>query len=204
MKTFVALLPVIIALSLIYTPQFWVCLCIIIDFSTDWEIFLSSTYDSYHKFLVGRLPDREEIPLQEIHWSEASGEKVKELTRGFTYPVIIRGLLGESDAVKFWNDPEWWMKNYPNEEVLCSKRGIYLSDQVDNCTISTWYNQLYTDDPYYIVGATSIFDNNPELHTMVNSPHIDAIEPGPRMSTQMFMGLPGQGSDIHCAAGVNM
>jgi hypothetical protein len=54
------------------------------------------------------------------------------------------------------------------------------------------------------VGATSIFDNNPELHDMVNSEGIDAVEPGKRLATQMFFGLPNQGSDIHCAAGVNM
>ena len=204
MKTIVTLIPVIVALSLIYTPQFWVCLCIIIDFTTDWEIFRSNYYDSYHKFLVSSLPDRDEMPLQEIHWSEATKEKIKEVTRGYTFPVLIRGLLGDTEAVHLWNDPEWWMKHYPNEEVLCSKKGLFLSDQVDNCTITTWYNQLYTDDPYYIVGATSIFDNHPELHRMVNNPKIDAVEPGPRMSTQMFMGLPDHGSDIHCAAGVNM
>ena len=79
-----------------------------------------------------------------------------------------------------------------------------LAIQVENCTVRKFYEQLHTDNPYYIVGATTIFERNPELHDMVNSPNIDAIEPGKRISTQMFSGLPGQGSDIHCAAGVNM
>lgn len=39
---------------------------------------------------------------------------------------------------------------------------------MENCTVSKFYQQLHTDNPYYIVGATTIFERNPELHDMVS------------------------------------
>jgi len=197
-------LPVIIALSLVYFPSFWVSLCMLVDFYTSWELFTSDIYGQYHKFLISGLKERTELPITEITAEEATTENILRVSKGFTWPVVIRGLLGNTTAVKEWADPEWWIKNYPNEEVLCSQKGSYLSEQVDNCNIKIFFEQLKTDNPYYMVGATSIFDNNPELHHMVNNEAIDKIEPGHRISTQMFFGLPDHGSDIHCAAGVNI
>lgn len=204
MKSTYIVLPVVIALSLVYFPSFWVNLCLVIDFYTSWELFNSSIYNSYHAFVVSRLPDRPMLQMQEIHYSEVTNEKIHELTKNFTWPLVIRGFLGNTTAVKNWGNLEWWMERYPNEEVLCSQKGPYLAKQVDNCTFSRFFEQLKTEDPFYIVGATTIFENHPELHDMVNNDNIDQIEPGKRIATQMFMGLPGQGTDIHCAAGVNI
>ncbi|CAE7553260.1 unnamed protein product, partial [Symbiodinium microadriaticum] len=39
---------------------------------------------------------------------------------------------------------------------------------------------------------------------MVEDDRLKILEPGPRVSTQMFMGLPDMGSDIHCAIGINI
>jgi hypothetical protein len=204
MKANILAIPIIIGLSLVYFPAFWVNLCMLVDFITSWDLFNSRVYDSYHKYLISRLPERPDLPLQEINYDQVTNEKILELTRNFTWPLIIRGFLGNTSAVREWADPEWWVQRYPDEEVLCSRRGPYLAEQVDNCTISTFYNRMKSGDPLYIAGATSIFDNHPELHDMVNNEKIDQIEPGKRISTQMFYGLPGMGTDIHCAAGVNM
>lgn len=197
-------LSVLIAVSLVFFPSFWVNLFLVIDFLTSWELFNSRIYDAYHTFIVNRLPDRPILPLQEINYDQVTNEKIVELTRNFTWPLVIRGFLGNTTAVKEWGNPEWWMARYPNEEVLCAQKGKILSEQVDNCTISRFYQQLRTENPLYITGATSIFENHPELHDMVNNANIDMIEPGKRIATQMFMGLPDQGTDIHCAAGVNI
>lgn len=197
-------LPIILGLSLVFFPSFWVHIFMLVDYFTPWELLTSNLYTHYHQFIVSRLPDRPEIPMQEISYREATRENIVKLTNGYTWPLIIRGLLGNSTGVQKWGDTSFWMENYPNEEVLCSERGEYLSNQVENCTIAKWFAQLKTDNPYYIVGATDIFHKYPELHDHVNSDAIDEIEPGKRISTQAFLGLPGHGSDIHCAAGVNM
>lgn len=87
------------------------------------------------------------------------------------------------------------------------------------CTMANFFEDLEAGNPYYIsgtynaaatpadplfLGASKIFDKNKELHGMVDSPAVVAIEPGRRTATQMFMGVPTMGSDIHCATGINV
>jgi hypothetical protein len=175
-----------------------------VDFITSWEMFSSGIYNQYHQFIVNRLPDRPELPMQEINFDEVTNEKIITLTRNYTWPLIIRGYLGNTSAVREWADPDWWLQRFPDEELLCSQKGPHLPEQVDNCTFTTFATRLKSNNPVYISGATTIFEKHPELHDMVNNANIDQIEPGKRISTQMFFGIPGMGTDIHCAAGVNM
>ena len=83
--------------------------------------------------------------------------------------------------------------------------------------MANFFEDLEAGNPYYIsgtrvmrcgrliyIGASKIFDKNKELHGMVDSPAVVAIEPGRRTATQMFMGVPTMGSDIHCATGINV
>lgn len=99
-----------------------------------------------------------------------------------------------------WKDPEWWVKNYADEEVLCGT----LANVVEDCTIQSFFNEREAGNPFYISGASVIFDRHPELHEMIDNQEIRDIEPGVRTATQIFMGVPKMGSDIHCAIGVNM
>src|SRR4051812_48270956 len=111
------ILPILIALSFVYLPHFWVYLCMVIDYCTDWGLFKSAIYDKYHAFLISRLQDREELPLPEITADMVSKENIKIHTKEFTFPLVIRGFLGNTTAVKEWSDPEWWMERYPDDEV---------------------------------------------------------------------------------------
>lgn len=197
--TFVILIPVLIALSLVYTPNFWVFLAVLVDYHTPWVLFDSPLYEKYHQFLVNRLPEIDEKPLIEIHHTEATFENLNKLSKGFTFPVVIRGLLENSTALTAWNEHEFWQK-YANEEVLCGT----LFDLIDNCTVGKFFEELGRGKPFYISGASVIFDNHPELHDMIDNEQIRSLEPGNRKSTQVFMGVPDMGSDIHCAIGVNM
>ncbi len=199
-KKIVLLLPVLIAVILVYLPGLWVNLFMIIDFYTPWVLFDSKLYDQYHHFLVDNLPERPEIPLIEVQKSEASYENLSKLSKGFTFPIIIRGLLGNTTEMEKWADPEWWVQNYAEEEVLCGT----LANVVEDCTIRSFFSERAAGNPFYISGASIIFDKNPELHDMIDNAEIRAIEPGVRTATQIFMGVPKMGSDIHCAIGVNM
>lgn len=202
MVNFVVLvvLPLIVAASLVMLPGFWVNLLLFVDFYTPWVLFESPLYDKYHDFLVGRLPERPELPLQEITPAEASYENLLKLSKGFTEPIVIRGLLGNASSLDTWHKPEWWLEHYAQEEVLCGT----LSNVVEDCTVSSFFKELKEGKPFYISGASHIFDRNPELHDMVDNEQIRSIEPGRRKSTQMFMGTPKMGSDIHSALGVNV
>ena len=93
-----------------------------------------------------------------------------------------------------------WINNYGKEEVLCGT----LFHVREDCTVRDFFLDLDAGKPFYISGASDIFDRHPELHTMIDSKEIQALEPSNRTATQIFMGFPRMGSDIHSAMGVNI
>jgi hypothetical protein len=191
---------VILALSVVYVPSIWVNLLILVDFYSSWVLFESPFYNSYHQFLVNRLSEKSEIPLPEIPASEATYENVMKASHGFTFPVVIRGLMSNTSAVQHWGSHEWWIDHYGDEELLCGT----LANVVENCTVRSFFDAIKAGTPFYVSGASAIFERHPELHEMIDNAAIQAIEPAPRITSQVFMGLPKMGSDIHSAAGVNM
>lgn len=199
-RAVVLLLPVLVALSLVYLPGFWVNVAMLVDFYTPWVLFDSKLYDQYHHFLVDNLPEKPELPLIEITKDEANYDNMYKLSNGFTFPIVVRGMLNNSVEMKNWGSPEWWIQHYAEEEVLCGT----LANVVEDCTIRSFFSELEAGNPFYISGASIIFDKNPELHDMIDNEQIRSIEPGVRTATQIFMGVPKMGSDIHCAIGVNV
>jgi hypothetical protein len=75
---------------------------------------------------------------------------------------------------------------------------------VEGCTVKTFFESMKNGNPFYIAGASNIFERHPELHDMVDNEEIKKVEPGFRTATQIFLGLPDMGSDIHCAIGINI
>ena len=200
MKTLRALIPIFIALSLVFLPSFWVTLLVFIDYYTPWVLFDSKLYDMYHNFLVSGLSEKPEIPLPELTAAEATYDAVYKATNGFIFPVVIRQLLGNTTGVQNWHKHEWWIDNYGDEPLLCGT----LSEVVEDCTVRGFFESWKAGKPFYISGASEIFEKHPELHPMIDNDALRATEPGTRTATQIFMGLPGMGSDIHSAIGVNV
>lgn len=186
--------------TVIFIPSIWVNLAVLVDFYTPWVLFDSSLYKAYHHYLVDSLPVKDEIPMLEIPASEANMENIIRLTQGWTFPVIIRGLLGNTSAIQKWSDHTWWTDNYGSEELLCGS----FSNVIDNCTVASFFDAVAQGKPFYVTGASIIFQRHPELHEMIDNEHIKTIEPGLRTTTQVFMGVPGSGSDVHAAMGVNI
>ncbi len=203
MNIFIVLFPVLIALSLVYYPPFWVNLLMYVDFYTSWKIFDSPTYEKYHTFLTSRLPVKDEIPLPELTAEEATMEKVLEFSKDLTFPVVIRGLLGNSTGVQQWGNHDFWIDNYGDEELLCGLPGEPAVDPAQ-CNVKGFFQAWKEGRPFYISGASAIFERHKELHEMIDNDRIRAIEPGKRTATQVFIGFPGMGSDIHSAVGINM
>lgn len=200
MKTSRALVPLLVALSLVYWPSLWVTIFVFVDYYTPWVLFDSKLYDMYHNFLVSSLTEKPEIPLPELDASEATFDRVYKMSNGFTFPVVIRQLLGNTTGVQQWSNHDWWIKNYGDEELLCGT----LSQVVEDCTVKGFFESLEKGNPFYISGASVIFERHPELHDMIDNEALRATEPGTRTATQIFMGLPDMGSDIHAAIGINV
>jgi hypothetical protein len=194
------LLPVIVAVMAVYFPRVFVDICMLVDFYTPWILFESPTFEKYHNFLVSRLAERDELPLPEISPEEATPDALRKLSDGYTFPIVIRGMFKNATGIEAWKDSQWWIDNYAKEEVLCGT----LAEVVEDCTVGRFFSELEAGHPFYISGASIIFDKHEELHDMIDNQHIRDIEPGHRTATQIFMGVPGMGSDIHSAIGVNM
>ena len=194
------LLSILIPISLIYLPQFWIYIFMTIDFLTPWKLFDSPTFDRYHNFLVSRLSIQPELPIPELHANNFTKEDILKLSKGFTFPVIVREVLINSSGVREWPNPQWWLDNYKDENILCGT----LDHVRPSCTIGDFFEEIRNGKPFYISGASKIFTKNPDLAAMVEDERLKQLEPSERVSTQLFMGLPKTGSDIHSAIGVNM
>lgn len=192
--------PSAIILSLIHAPSACVYVAMFADFYTPWILFESPYYEAYHQYLIGNLDPVEEKPLIEITPEEATMENLLKISKDFTWPVVIKGLLGNTSDTRKWADPNWWEERYGHEEVLCGT----LAKVIEDCTVKTFFDKIREKEPFYIAGASVIFKNNPELHEMIDNEKIKSIEPGKRQATQIFMGVPDMGSDIHCAIAVNV
>lgn len=201
------LLTVFLPVSFVMFPNFWWHGIVLVDYFTEWSSFKSEFVNKYHKFLTDRLPDLEEQPAIEIHHSEATIERITELSNGFTVPIVIRGAVAGARALTEWTDVDFWTNSYANESVMCKFVGGYSDSNL--CTIKDAFG-LGEDSTQrqYISGESKMFKRRPELETMVNSPFLDALDAtgamGTKVFTQIFMGFAKDGSDIHAAIGCNI
>jgi hypothetical protein len=90
----------LLALSLAYMPSFWFHVIIVADYYTPWKAFNSPIVKAYHSFLISSLPERPELPAVELLLNETNRESIAKASHGFTVPVVIRGALKDSPALK--------------------------------------------------------------------------------------------------------
>lgn len=178
----------------------------LVDYYYDgWVLFDSPMAKSYHDFLLSRLPDRPEIPLPELDVKDLTRESLEKMSNGYTFPVVVRGVLKDSPALKQWADQNWWVKNYGNESVLCK----YVEQVADDgeppeCTVEKSFGKADGSGRLYISGESKLFGRRPELEQTLNNELINSVAPGDKVFTQIFMGFPHMGSDVHGAVGCNI
>jgi hypothetical protein len=195
-----ALGPLLFLFCMRFFPNVTIYAFMTADFLTPWSLFDSPMFEKYHQFLISTLDEKEEGKVPELFAHNFTVEEVIRLSKGYTFPVIIRGVLKDSPGVATWTDRKWWVDTYGNEQILCGT----FDNVRTSCTVNDFFDELANGKPFYISGASKIFTKNKALVDMIENDKILPIEPGTRMSTQIFMGLPDMGSDIHCAVGVNM
>lgn len=202
MKSYAWLIILFIALSPLFAPSFWIHVIILLDYFQVFNAFDSPLVESYHSFLLSRLPDRPEGTPPILFAENVTKEQVIAASRGYTFPIVIRGIMSDTPAMNTWNNLSWWIENYGNESVLCK----YFEELGDNpaCTVSDALSLDNAAKRLYISGESKLFVRRPELKAMVESDAVNAIQPGTPVFTQLFMGYPGMGSDVHMAAGCNL
>lgn len=194
------LVAIFIPFSMIYMPGVAIYYFVIADMVTPWVLFESPLFERYHQYVVKDLLEMNELPVPELHANNFTREDVIRITKGFTWPVVIRGVLENSTGVEKWDDADWWIKNYGNEEILC---GTFAAVR-DDCTIASFFEEVKNKNAFYVSGASKIFNKHADLRDMVEDPRLKNLETSDRKATQIFMGLKGMGSDIHSAIGLNM
>ena len=153
----------------------------LVDIFTPWVLFESPLYDSYHKFLVDGLPIRSELSIPELQANNFTKAEVLRVSKGYTFPVIIRSLLINTSSVAKWSDTNWWVENYGNEPILCGT----LDSVRPSCVVKDFFDAIEHNESFYISGASKLFANNPKLGDMIEDPRIKELEPGPHVATQM-------------------
>jgi hypothetical protein len=153
--------------------------------------------------------ERDPLPLPEISVEDFTREKLVELSKDFTFPVVIRGGLKNTPAVKLWSSIQWWVDNYGDEEVITKPVGrVYGGGNKFFASIKEWAEKAKEDGVnYYIAGASSIFKRRPELAEMIDSPLTRNCSPNvgeDPINLQLFMGTSGSGSPIHAGFGTNL
>lgn len=147
------LAPLAVALSLLYAPTVWVHALILLDYYYEpYVIFNSPLAKSYHDFLMDRLPNRPEIPLPELPLDLLSKESLYEYSKGYTFPVVIRGLLKDLPAINSWGNRSWWAEEYGGEEVLCKYVEQMGSEGPPACTIKLSLGDSNGNNRLYISG----------------------------------------------------
>eukprot|EP00457_Paulinella_chromatophora_P010521 gb/GEZN01010627.1/.p1 GENE.gb/GEZN01010627.1/~~gb/GEZN01010627.1/.p1 ORF type:complete len:380 (-),score=42.19 gb/GEZN01010627.1/:85-1119(-) len=194
-------------------PFFWVRVALIVDLFTPWNIHSSKLFEAYHHFITDRLPLRDPMPVPEIPASEFTREKVLELSKHFTFPLVIRdGIKGARGLEKF-ADREFWTTGYASEEVLCKSGSVPGGGKTTSneskafCTIQEFWDKADAGTPFYINGASSIMARRRELRSMVDSEITKMSTPTAKqdaLAYQLFMGRKGSGSGLHSAIGVNV
>jgi hypothetical protein len=207
-RKFLPLLVVVVAVSVVLCPNYVVYPFIVADALTSWTVEDSWLWDQYHKFLTATRPDRPALPLPEMDISEWSRERFMVMTKNWTFPIVIRGVLKESPALKNWANKTWWIENYGDEEVMCKPTDRTYNDKHKPFyPLKEWWRRTDSGEKIYISGTSSIFRRRPELGAMVHHPIFDEMAPvlGDKpFATQIFMGQQGTGSPIHNAVAVNV
>ena len=178
-------------------PFVTVHILMVLDFFTPFDIFSSSIVLRYHDIIVKNLPDVDERVPPILNAVDITKESFRDISKGYTVPVVIRGAMINSPATNTWDNVSWWADHYGEERVLCKRSN---SIEPIDCSI----NDALAGRSLYISGETTLFQNHPELRDMTSPSVLDNLMDGRRIFTQIFMGYGGMGSDVHAAMGCNL
>ena len=161
-----------------------------------------------------KLEQADPLPLPTIDASNA--EMFNFRSDNKTCPVVIKGLIKDTDAVKNWS-AEHFQEKYGDTKLLTLRKpantgGAYTSfnESLDFTHIplkDSIKDMLEGKEILYVNNVTQIFHDYPNLVDELNLDTLKTAEPkiSPKtwLKINMFMGGPGTGSSLHCAVGGN-
>ncbi len=171
-----------------------------------------------YKKNMANNPNQKNKPLPEIDYKDVNKDLFLKLTKNKTVPIVIRGLIKDTDAIKKWS-PHYFRNKYGDTKLLNIKKGNQLKEnaytsftqKIDASEVSirdSIDNMLdKNSQSYYINNVTEIFTKHPELVDDLNLNKLkkldDSINKDNWLKINMFMGGHNTGSSLHCAVGGN-
>lgn len=169
----------------------------------------------WSKHIISHSPFTKYMQLPVLTNDQINIQIFNEITKNKTYPVVIKGMLKNTNAVKKWNKNYFY--KYQNAKIFAltnpSKINAYTSFtqklNAESISLKDFLDVVNMDDkpPMYINNVTSIFMEYPELIKDLNINTIKKIGSNVTDSSwlkiNLFMGGKGTGSSLHCAGAGN-
>jgi hypothetical protein len=172
---------------------------------------------------LNQLPKVESRPIPEIKIGELSKEKIQEVSKNFTEPFIVRGLIKEFDCVKKW-DLDYFQNEYGDIEVPAFSDNKIVSYSRNSstelktckkgsnlCSIREICAGIKKGEPVYVNNISKLFtvskkaENELNLHKMseLMNNRFFSQKKEHRFMSQLFLGGKNTGTSLHCASNVN-
>ena len=190
---------------------------------TQTDYFLTNYMEKYRNRLLEKMPIVQSKPLPEISINDLSKEKVAEVSKNFSQPFIVRGLIKDFECVQKW-DLNYFEKEYGNIEVPAfsvednsvsySKNNSTSIKQCNNsnfCGIKTICKSIRNGEPLYINNISKLFTVSDQAREELNLDKMSKIKDDYFLSSskknefmsQLFLGGKNTGTSLHCASNVN-
>ena len=162
-------------------------------------------------------------PVNEIDINDLTKEKVAEVSKNFTEPFVVRGLIQNFDCVKKWNldyfDSEYGNVEVPafsdNKIVSYSRNSSTKLKQCNThnnfCSIREICKGIKNGEPVYINNISKLFTESKQAESELNLIEMSKImnqrffkqEKENKFMSQLFLGGKNTGTSLHCASNVN-
>lgn len=174
------------------------------------ENLLDKTYQKriYPELMSQRIINNiETIPVFEA--SEINGDTFHKMINKNITPFVIKGFLKDSQAVQKWT-VEYFHENYGDDEIMLRPLKEDMTFDVSHRPgkLKEVTSEILSgeENRKYIMNASDILGNNPDLEAMLPMARVKEIFKKSKIyvGSQLFLGGKGTGSGIHCASGYNI
>lgn len=197
-----AILAAIVA-ALCYAPDttiFTLTFCL--QAYTKWDYRQSQFYLDYMSARWEKLPLIDAEPIPELHIENFTREELLRISNNFRIPVVIRGGIRDTVAVREWNEA-YFSANYGNESLLVREIVDGFKIRFQQRTFDEFFIMKNKGRNVSVVASSGIFGRNPSFKEDLRSPVEDDLV-GPRgegISAYQFFITPTGRSWYHSEMG---
>ena len=187
------------------------------------DYFLTAFMNNNRNDRLNQLPKVNSQPINEIDMNELTKEKVAEVSKNFTEPFIVRGLIKEFDCVKKW-DLDYFDNEYGDIQVPAfsddkivsySRNSSTKLKKCNNdnnlCSIHEICKGIKNGEPVYINNISKLFTESKQAESELNlnkmseimNEHFFKQKKENTFMSQLFLGGKNTGTSLHCASNVN-